>query len=97
MRRLQRTAPAALFALAATSGLLCGSAVQGAAPPATPGTLTLSDVVTEALRQRPLLAADAEKVAAATARITQARAPLLPRLDIQASATDGPLGAIPFK
>jgi outer membrane protein len=96
MRRLQRTAPAALFALAATSGLLCGSAVQGAAPPATPGTLTLSDVVSEALRQRPLLAADAERVAAATARITQARAPLLPRLDVQASATDGPLGAPPM-
>lgn len=64
------------------------------APPAARGeTLTLSAAIAEALRNRPLLAGDSERVAAARARVTQARAGLLPRVDLQASATDGPLGA----
>lgn len=77
---------------------------QSAAPPpgippsaAAPGSaLTLAAAVSEALRQRPLLAGDTERVGAARARITQARAGLLPRLDLQGSATDGPLGAPPL-
>src|SRR5205085_2935722 len=63
-----------------------------AAPPA-PAALTLSAAVEEALRQRPLLEEDRERMAAARARITQARAGLLPRVDIQESVTDGPVGA----
>jgi outer membrane protein len=55
--------------------------------------LTLSEAVQQALRDRPLLHGDEERIGAAQARVTQARAPLLPRVDLQASATDGPLGA----
>lgn len=55
--------------------------------------LTLSAAISEALRSRPLLAGGAERVAAARARITQARAALLPRVDVQGTATDGPTGA----
>src|SRR5207253_3237875 len=61
--------------------------------PAAPASLTLRGAVEEALRGRPLLAGDTERIGAARARITQAKAGLLPRLDLQGSATDGPLGA----
>ncbi len=57
------------------------------------GALTLSSAIEEALLHRPLLAADTDRVGAARARVSQARAGFLPRVDIQASATDGPLGA----
>jgi outer membrane protein len=72
--------------------------VSPAAPSrlAPAGALTLDAAVSEALQRRPLLAGDAERLSAARARITQARAALLPRLDLQASATDGPLGAPPL-
>lgn len=43
-----------------------------------------------------MLQADTERIAAAEARIRQARSGLLPRIDVQASATDGPLGAPPL-
>jgi outer membrane protein len=64
------------------------------APPA--GALTLDQAVGEALRARPLLSGDTERVGAARARVTQARAGLLPRIDLQGSATDGPLGSPPL-
>jgi outer membrane protein len=66
------------------------------APPSPPTPLTLSAAIDEALRRRPLLAGDAERIAAAQARVGQARAGLQPRFDVQASATDGPLGAPPM-
>lgn len=68
---------------------------QAAAQPAaaTAGALTLPDAIAEALRQRPLLAADASRAAAARFRVDQARAGLRPRLDLQFSASDGLPGA----
>jgi outer membrane protein len=61
-----------------------------------PGALTLGEAVREALHRRPLLATDEARMAAARARITQAHAALLPRVDFQGSVTDGPLGAPPL-
>src|SRR5262245_61258193 len=73
--------------------LLIGAAGVQAASAQVQSSLSLPEAIQEAPRQRPLLQGDQERVEAARARVTQARAPLLPRLDIQASATDGPLGA----
>jgi outer membrane protein len=92
-------------AVLAAACLLCAPQARGqAAPPSgtlpapsVPGSaLTLDAAVQEAVRQRPLLAGDSERVAAARARVTQARAGLLPHIDLQGSATDGPLGAPPL-
>lgn len=55
--------------------------------------LTLEALVTEAMKSRPMLEADRARVDAARARVGQARSGLLPRVDIQGSVTDGPLGA----
>jgi outer membrane protein len=88
-RRAISRALAALGFLVAIVNSRGASAQQ----PSSPGSLSLSAAVEEALRKRPLLAADAQRIAAAQARVAQARAGLRPRLDIQASATDGPLGA----
>src|SRR5207302_3621853 len=65
-------------------------------PAKPPAPLTLSAAIAEALRQRPLLAADQERTGAARARVTQAEAALRPRVDFQGSVTDGPLGAPPL-
>lgn len=79
--------------LVAASGAPCRAQAPVAAPA---GTLTLEQAITEAQQGRPLLQADTERIAAAEARIRQARSGLLPRVDVQASATDGPLGAPPL-
>jgi outer membrane protein len=82
---------------AATDRLGGSLALPTASPTAAASaSLSLSAAVDEALRQRPLLLGDAERVAAAQARVGQARAGLRPRFDVQASATDGPLGAPPM-
>lgn len=73
--------------------LLCGIALPARAQDQPAVALSLDAAISEALRQRPLLAGGEERIAAARARVTQARAGLLPRVDLQASATDGPLGA----
>src|SRR5436305_682487 len=69
---------------------------ETAPPPPAAGALTLPEAVREALRRRPLLAADEARTAAAQARVTQAHAALLPRVEFQGSVTDGPLGAPPL-
>jgi len=80
--------------LAAALGVPCAAQAPAAVAPA--GALTLEQAVDNALRERPLLQAGTERIAAAEARIRQARAGLLPRVDVQASATDGPLGSPPL-
>lgn len=78
------------------SGLLALLVIAPLAAQPAPAPLTLGAAEEEAQRQRPLLAADAQRVQAARARITQAKAGLLPRIDVQGSVTDGPLGAPPL-
>jgi outer membrane protein TolC len=58
--------------------------------------LTLQDAVAQALAARPLLVSDYRRTEAARARVTQSRAAVLPRLEVQGSATDGPLGSPPL-
>jgi len=87
-----RRSRAAAFILHPSAFILCLLAAQAAAQE----PLTLPAAIEDALRRRPLLAADAQRIAAAEARVSQARAGLLPRIDFQASATDGPLGAPPL-
>lgn len=82
--------------LAAILGSAAGAQQPAPAAQALAGALTLDQAITEALKERPLLQAGEERIAAAEARIRQARAGLLPRVDVQASATDGPLGSPPL-
>ncbi len=64
------------------------------APP--PAPFRLVEAIRQALAGRPLLLGAEERLSAARARVDQARAGLLPRVEIQGSVTDGPLGAPPL-
>lgn len=67
---------------------------QASAPTVEPSSsLSLDAAIRQALQQRPLLAADASRAAAARSRVEQARAPLRPRVDLQFSASEGLPGA----
>lgn len=76
-------------ALAAPLGESCG-------PGGAAAVLSLPQAIRQALRQRPLLEAEEQRIGAAAARVTQARSARLPRVEFQASITDGPLGAPPL-
>lgn len=76
------------------TSLLTAHAAQAQISASAPqAPLSLAGAVEEALRQRPLLGADTERIEAAKARVAQARAGLLPRIELQGVATDGPQGA----
>jgi outer membrane protein TolC len=76
---------------AASNPVFAQAAPAAATAPA--GALSLTDAISAALRERPLLAADASRADAARFRVNQARAPLRPRLDLQFSASEGLPGA----
>lgn len=78
--------------LSVVATVIASPAVCAQQAPA-PERLSLSAAVDAALRQRPLLEADTERIAAERARITQAQAALRPRIDLQANASEGLPGA----
>ncbi len=90
MRRRTNTPWIAGLALLATVTLPPALAAQEAPGAAS---LDLSSAVETALRRRPLLEADSERIAAERARVTQAQAALRPRVDLQANASEGLPGA----
>lgn len=74
--------------------LACAASAAGAQSAGE--TLSLEAAELRAQKERPLLAAQEERVEAARARIRQSRAGLMPRLEVEGTATDGPLGAPPL-
>lgn len=72
---------------------LAGQSAVAQSSQAGPSTLTLPGALEQALQHRPLLTTDAERIQAAGARVQQARAALRPRVDLQATVSEGLPGA----